>query len=217
MYQIDSNCGKVIGIYEVLGVSPNKTSCGHKQYIVKCTVCGQQSEKRLTKIKSTIKCKHQLAALAGKEDKVSQHNEWSSTKLRNLFKNMKQRCYNPNDVNYPYYGAKGIKVCDEWRANPLLFEKWALKNGYQEGLTIDRIKSDGDYEPDNCRFISRKENCGRANSKNLTVDGITLSGRGWAQYLGIESNKINVIRKQHGELAAINFIKEMIQDKGINA
>ena len=58
-----------------------------------------------------------------------------------------------------------IKVCDEWRNNYLIFEKWALENGYQKGLTIDRINPDDDYKPSNCRWITRSENSKRVIHK----------------------------------------------------
>jgi hypothetical protein len=67
---------------------------------------------------------------------------------------MKQRCHNPNQRTYKYYGARGIKVCDEWFHDYEAFRKWAIENGYCEGLTIDRINNDGDYEPSNCRWVS---------------------------------------------------------------
>ncbi len=80
-----------------------------------------------------------------------------TSKLKATLSSMKQRCNNPNDKGYRYYGAKGVSVCQEWKTLKD-FETWALANGYQEGLTIDRIDSDGNYEPSNCQWISRKEN-----------------------------------------------------------
>ena len=76
---------------------------------------------------------------------------------------MKQRCLNPNKHNYHRYGGRGIQVCKEWlRSAP--FIEWALNNGYQDNLTIDRIDNDGNYEPSNCRWITNEE-----NQKNRTI------------------------------------------------
>ena len=70
---------------------------------------------------------------------------------------MKARCYNPNSVPYPYYGAKGISVCDEWKNDPKAFCEWAFANGYSDDLTIDRIDASGNYEPSNCRWATWTE------------------------------------------------------------
>ena len=75
---------------------------------------------------------------------------------------MKQRCYNPNSIGYKYYGAKGVSVCDEWKNDFLNFYNWAIKNGYSDNLTIDRINPFGNYEPSNCRWATYKE---QANNK----------------------------------------------------
>ena len=73
-------------------------------------------------------------------------------------KNMQRRCNNPKDKSFKDYGAKGIKVCQEWHDNPLAFMIWSYKNGYRKGLQIDRIDNDKGYSPDNCRYVTRQEN-----------------------------------------------------------
>jgi len=72
---------------------------------------------------------------------------------------MRQRCFNKNSKAYKYYGARGIGMCGEWRTDPVAFIEWAHNNGFDEDLEIDRIGNDGDYCPDNCHFVTRKENC----------------------------------------------------------
>jgi hypothetical protein len=71
--------------------------------------------------------------------------------------NMKTRCTNPNVHSYRYYGGRGIIICDEWR-DYVAFKDWALTNGYDDTLCIDRINPDGNYEPNNCQFITNEEN-----------------------------------------------------------
>jgi hypothetical protein len=71
---------------------------------------------------------------------------------------MKQRCFNPKHSGFKNYGNKSITICDEWYNSFEKFRDWALVNGYQEGLTIDRINNKGNYEPSNCQWLTRSEN-----------------------------------------------------------
>jgi len=82
----------------------------------------------------------------------------NSRKLKQMYSNMKYRCLNPKNPGYPRYGARGIKICQEWLDSYNSFYEWAFKNGYNEVLSIDRIDNDGDYTPENCQFITKEEN-----------------------------------------------------------
>ena len=78
--------------------------------------------------------------------------------LYSTFVGMKQRCHNPNHDHYHYYGGRGIRICDEWRTDFEAFFQWAISNGYEPGLQIDRIDNDVGYFPYNCRFVTPAEN-----------------------------------------------------------
>lgn len=81
------------------------------------------------------------------------HGE-SKTSLYKLWAGIKKRCYNPNNIEYNRYGGRGISLCDEWH-DFSVFKSWAERNGYQKGLTIDRIDNDVGYNPSNCRWVTR--------------------------------------------------------------
>lgn len=96
----------------------------------------------------------------------------SNTKLFNVWQHMRGRCYNKNNKSYIYYGGRGIKICDEWRNNFLNFYNWAINNGYEEKLTIDRINVNGNYEPLNCRWadVTTQAN-NKTNTRYYELDG----------------------------------------------
>lgn len=79
----------------------------------------------------------------------------STKRLRIIRQGMTQRCYNEKHIGYSNYGGKGIKICEEWRHSSNDFIRWALENGYDENLTIDRIDSNKSYSPCNCRWVSK--------------------------------------------------------------
>ena len=99
-------------------------------------------------------------------------------RLRNILKGMKTRCYNKNRPEYKNYGARGITVCDEWRNDLNKFRSWANSNGYADDLTIDRINNDGNYEPSNCRWVTKSENNkNKSTNRNFIIDGVKMNLR----------------------------------------
>lgn len=94
--------------------------------------------------------------------------------LYGVWNTMKQRCYNPNNHKYKNYGERGIAVCSDWKNNFWSFYHWAISNGYQRGLTLDRINVNGNYEPSNCRWVNQKiQQNNRRN--NYITNGKTIA------------------------------------------
>ena len=109
----------------------------------------------------------------------------SKSKLKHIWDCMKNRCYNTNNKAYKYYGGRGITIYQEWLKHPYLFIEWAIKNNYKDGLTIDRIDINGNYEPSNCRFITKKEQ--QRNKRNniiLEYNGEKHCIAEWAEITG---------------------------------
>ena len=104
------------------------------------------------------------------------------TRLYRSWTSMRNRCNWKKDKEYKHYGGRGIKVCDEWQNNFEPFMEWALSNGYDDTLTIDRIDVNGNYEPDNCRWITRKEqNNNMTSNVRLTHNGVTHNLTEWSK------------------------------------
>jgi hypothetical protein len=132
------------------------------------------------------------------------------SKLSNIFHNMKARCYNLSNKNYRNYGARGITVCSEWLNSEkahesnctkgfIAFKQWALANGYAEDLTLDRIDVNGNYSPNNCRWVSRKvqQNNTRRNCF-VSYKGRTQTLAQWCSELKLNYHKTVVRVNQLG-------------------
>jgi len=113
----------------------------------------------------------------------------SNTRIVKILYGMICRCHNPKTPYYKYYGGRGIKVCDEWQHDSKVFYDWAINNGYKDGLSIDRINNDGNYEPNNCRWATQKEQINNKrqtqSQKYITYNDKTLNLSEWSKVLNI--------------------------------
>lgn len=104
------------------------------------------------------------------------------TRLYTIWIGMRERCYTPSARNYSRYGGKGVTVCAEWLTEFAAFRDWALANGYQSELSIDRIDPTGNYEPENCRWATAKEQQrNKTNNRHITAFGETKVLSEWAE------------------------------------
>ena len=167
--------GERFGRLVVLGESEKRDKKGHIFWICRCdcnnilVVCGNNLRNSNTQSCGCLQKENILKA--NTTHGLSHNKNGKTTKLYGTWSAMKQRCHNSNTKGYKYYGAKGIRVCDEWLEDYMNFYNWAMANGYREGLTIDRIDSDRNYEPSNCEWVTRSENTRRMNEskKNKSI------------------------------------------------
>lgn len=123
--------------------------------------------------------------LEGLIQRSTSHNQ-RHTLLYDVWKTMKQRCGNPKNRGYHNYGGRGICVCDEWKSNFQSFYDWSMDNGYKQGLTIDRIDVNGNYCPENCRWVDRRVQANNMRvNRMITYNGETDTLANWSRRLNI--------------------------------
>ena len=161
---------KIILIKEVKPyINPN-TGQKLRKGLFQC-VCGNKFETCMSSIKSgnTKSCGcHQKRA----SSEVNTKHGNSHHPLYRVWIDMRGRCYNKNIKQYKNYGGRGVAICDEWSNNFKMFYDWAIKNGWERGLQIDRIDNDGNYKPLNCRFITQIENVRNSRVTKLTLEQV---------------------------------------------
>lgn len=115
------------------------------------------------------------------------------TRLYRIWQKMKARCYNPNHNFYERYGGRGISICEEWLHDFKAFKAWALRSGYSDELSIDRIDVNGNYTPFNCRWVNAKVQANNTSRNHfITYNGETKTLSEWAESLGINKNTLHV-------------------------
>ena len=164
----------------------------HKYYECKCD-CGKNTVVNYDNLKRglTKSCGCLISQTTSKLNKtrvIKDKHKYSDYSLYRTWIGMRKRCYSTTEPAYKDYGGRGITVCDEWNIDYNSFLKWAKNNGYQKGLTIDRINNDKGYYPENCRFV---DNYVQANNKRnnivLSLNGISDTLPNWARKLNVST------------------------------
>ena len=113
----------------------------------------------------------------------------SKTRIYQIWADMKDRCYNLKSASYKDYGGRGIKVCEVWIKDFVCFYNWAIENGYNDTLSIDRVNVNGNYEPDNCRWATYKEQANnKRNTRMITIYGETKTAYEFEKQYGIKAH-----------------------------
>jgi len=154
------------------------------------------------------------------ESFIKRHTTHGKSKhpLHSVWMDMKDRCNVDSHKSYHNYGGRGIEVCLEWTNSFESFYEWAISNGYNKGLEIDRINNDGNYEPNNCRFVTRQENTavGRRRKSNRNTSGYNgvkykpINGK-WTAFITVNRKYIHIGTYENKEDALQARILEEIK------
>lgn len=160
---------------------------GNRRFLCKC-VCGNEIQ---TGSSHLLRGNTKSCGCLRKEQRHKITHGKSNTPLYAVWNSMKGRCSNPTYHAYENYGARGIKVCDEWSNDFQKFYDWAIGNGYQKGMTIERNDVNGHYEPSNCSWIPKsKQSENRRTNHYLTYKGETKTMSQWARDLSLKRETI---------------------------
>ena len=166
-------------------------------WLAKCE-CGNEIEITSSKLKNRDS-NESMCNECLKEYRLSQKSEWygasrignKNKRLYDIWSHMRRRCNDINDKDYMLYGGRGIVVYNEWNEFSV-FYKWALNSGYNDTLEIDRIDVNGNYEPSNCRWATRIEQCNNTrNNRVYTFNNETLTLKQWCDKLNLNYSTIN--------------------------
>lgn len=128
--------------------------------------------------------------------------KYGTKRIYHIWQGMKARCGNVHSPCYERYGGRGIQVCEEWENDFLKFYEWAMKNGYDDSLTIDRIDNNGNYEPQNCRWVdSRAQAMNRRSNVNITIGNSTRTLMEWCEIFKLNYGTVKARFKRDEDIS----------------
>ena len=183
--------GRQFGRWVVIDKAPKKN--GRTAYLCRCS-CGTEKEVRASTLISgdSTSCGCLQRELVG--SRAKKHGGFGS-RLYHIWDSMRQRCLNKSSRAYKNYGARGIKICESWQEFDA-FRAWAYANGYYDdaprgSYTLDRIDVDGDYSPENCRWVDMKtQSRNKRDTIYLEVNGVLRTLSEWAEMYGLRYDTI---------------------------
>lgn len=187
--KINVKNGDKYGLLTIIEEAEGRYSGKHRRRIFLCKCdCGNFKKIALNSLRTghTKSCGCIKKITARKNGLKGVTHGMSDTKLYDVWRGMKKRCYLESNPSYEDYGGRGIKVCESWLSSFEVFSEWAIANGYEEKLSIERIDVNGDYEPDNCEWIPlSRQSLNKRNTRYITHNNKTLTLREWSEKLDL--------------------------------
>lgn len=181
---INDLTGKKYGKLTVISRAENKGT--QTRWLCECD-CGKRKIVQAGSLVSgdTKSCGCLRGVIMG--ERLRTHGTGKESRLYRIWTGIKTRCYNPNHNTYKIYGKRGIKMCEEWKNSFVSFRDWSIKNGYSDSLSLDRIDVNGDYEPSNCRWATKKQQANNTRSNvYISYKGETHTLAEWSDITGIK-------------------------------
>lgn len=174
--------GQIFGNWTIIDAYYKKDNTGRKRIYTLCSYNNVKREIVYDSLKNYDINKVREKLIYDQTDK----------RLYHIYISMKTRCYNASSPQFQYYGARGIRICDIWLNDFNSFRNWALINNYQEGLTIDRIDVNGNYEPANCRWVNIKvQNNNKRTNNYITINHETKTLAQWCALYNMNYNIVH--------------------------
>ena len=197
--------GQKFGLLTVIGLA--ETDTRKTYWVCKCDCGNMKTVRSDSLLCGAIKS---CGCIKRKQDEVNltknHRHKMSGMRIYSEWQGMKGRCYNKGNARYADWGGRGIEVCEQWRNSFESFYIWAMANGYQDNLTIDRIDNNGNYCPENCRWVGQQEQCrNRRSNINITIGNSTRTLMEWCEIFQVDYKNVNA-RYHRNKNATIDYL-----------